>query len=345
MIFINVKAQLGNNLFQYSFLRYITKVNSRKDYRVSGDLLQIIKLKQFFILDLNYIKSLFDIIFVKIVKLLLPGKKVINIVKAEYRRDEIYDIYYGDHQNLNFSLKQNKAYVFDGWFQSSKYPFKENIKYRNHYTELAKAYLESNEIFDLSTSCCIHARYKDYFESDMNMGGSYGWVLPTAYYSRAIDEVISITKDSIRNLKFIVISDDINLAKQVMSFLPGDTFYSSHPDPIIDMIIMSMSQFNIISNSTFAWWAAMLNFSDNPLIIVPKYFIGFNKSFEFPPGIYPKDWIQVDFPVVYGEYESHIFDEFLRNKAESKNVGIWKRVQEKIKRSSRNFLKNLLKIV
>ena len=344
MIFINIKAQLGNNLFQYSFLKYIAKVNSREDYRLSGDMLQIIKLKRLFAINFNLVNSFLDVFFLRIIKFLLPGKKVINLIKVQYKKDQAYEIY-EDHQNLNLSLKSNEHYIFDGWFQNPQYVVKENIRYRDYYTKITKTYLESNQIFDLSICCCIHARYKDYFESDMNMGGDYGWVLPTTYYAKAIDEVIAITKGSISDLKFIVISDNISMAKKVINFLPGDTFYSSHSDPIIDMIIMSMSHFNIISNSTFAWWAAMLNLSDNPFIIVPKYFIGFNKSFEFPPGIYPQSWIQVDFPVVYGEHESRIFDAYLKSKADSKNIGIWKRLQEKIQRSFKYFMKNLLKIV
>jgi hypothetical protein len=345
MIFINIKAQLGNNLFQYSFLRYIAEVNSTADYRLSGDLLQIIKLKRFFAINVNLVNSVFDVIIFKITKFLFSEKKAFNLIKVQYGRDKNHEIYYEKHHNLNLSLEPNENYIFDGWFQSYQYVVKENIKYRDYYIKIAKAYLESNKIFDLSNYCCIHARYKDYFESDMNMGGGYGWVLPISYYSKAVNEIITSTKGNTSNLKFIVISDNINLAKRIIDFLPNDTLYSSHPDPIVDMIIMSMSQFNIISNSTFAWWGAMLNFSDNPLIIAPRYFIGFNKSFEFPPGIYPQNWLQVDFPVVYGEHESRIFDEYLRSKAESKNIGIWKRVKEKIKRSSKNFLKNLLKII
>ena len=56
-------------------------------------------------------------------------------------------------------------------------------------------------------------------------------------------------------------------------------------DAISDFIQLMTSSYLIISNSSFAWWAAFLNVHENPIIIAPKNWVGYHVNLEYPKGI------------------------------------------------------------
>ena len=91
---------------------------------------------------------------------------------------------------------------------------------------------------------------------------------------------------------FLVFSDDLAWCKQ---HLKGQAIaYSEGRTAIQDMHLMSACSHNIISNSTFSWWAAWLNARTDKCVVAPR--IWFNPELQ-PPGTYdvvPEDWTAID---------------------------------------------------
>jgi hypothetical protein len=75
------------------------------------------------------------------------------------------------------------------------------------------------------------------------------------------------------NMKFLIISDDVILAKSYMPF----EINAIHIDIGFDFYVVNQAKWVIISNSTFSWWAAWLN-DKAKKIIAPKYFNSHNLS-------------------------------------------------------------------
>ena len=73
-------------------------------------------------------------------------------------------------------------------------------------------------------------------------------------------------------MKFVIITDDVQCAQQYVGNYP-----CYHFDIVFDYYIINQSHYNIISNSSFGWWATWLNQKSN-LIIAPKYWGRHNTS-------------------------------------------------------------------
>jgi hypothetical protein len=84
---------------------------------------------------------------------------------------------------------------------------------------------------------------------------------------------------------FLIFSDDIEWCKQVFPdgvvFIEGNNQYK-------DLCLMSLCNHNIISNSSYSWWAAYLNQNKNKKIVAPSnWFIPAKPLTD----LYPNNWI------------------------------------------------------
>ena len=98
-----------------------------------------------------------------------------------------------------------------------------------------------------------------------------------------------------KNAVFIIFSDtdqDIDWCKENINI--KDVVYA-HNEDLIDFKMMQFSDHNIISNSSFSWWAAWLNNNDKKRIITPKkenWFGEFYSHYNMNDLI-PGDWEQL----------------------------------------------------
>lgn len=99
--------------------------------------------------------------------------------------------------------------------------------------------------------------------------------------------------------KFRVFSDDIHWCKELFSKgqFKGYTFeYSEGKNEFEDMALMSHCEHNIISNSTFSWWAAWLNQNQNKIVVSPSKHNWFGKRVKLSTeDIIPENWVQIRF--------------------------------------------------
>lgn len=89
------------------------------------------------------------------------------------------------------------------------------------------------------------------------------------YWRDAISHMLSINN----NMKFLLITDDVQCANDFMSF----PIQAIHVDVGFDYYVVNQAKWLIISNSSFGWWAAWLNKNVNK-IIAPKYWARHNVS-------------------------------------------------------------------
>ena len=68
-------------------------------------------------------------------------------------------------------------------------------------------------------------------------------------------------------MKKVVKDKDIDWCKENLNI--KNAVYA-HNEDSIDFKMMQFSDHNIISNSSFSWWAARLNNNDKKRIIIPK---------------------------------------------------------------------------
>lgn len=128
--------------------------------------------------------------------------------------------------------------LLDGYFQSEKY-------FKNYRTDLNTLFgFDSN--YSLKDVCTIHIRTGDYmYLRDFNV------VTPT-YFINAINLVLSLNS----TVKFYIISDD---NRQAVNYLPTNIDYEfMSSSELEDLRIMSLSDYAIISNSSFSWWGSYL---------------------------------------------------------------------------------------
>ena len=58
--------------------------------------------------------------------------------------------------------------------------------------------------------------------------------------------------------------------------------------------MMSLCKHNIISNSTFSWWAAWLNNNKDKLVLAPNLWFTSDKNILAVTATLPDEWIKID---------------------------------------------------
>lgn len=126
---------------------------------------------------------------------------------------------------------------------------------------------------------CCHMRRTDY---ETFAGGV---ALPMTYY-----------RDSLRRLNppprtpIVFIGDDLVEARATFGGIANVRF--EHNDEALDLQLLTHADAVVASNSTFAWWGGWLG-NRNRRVLTPRYWIGVNFGWEYPPGVIPADWLQI----------------------------------------------------
>lgn len=167
-------------------------------------------------------------------------------------------------------------------------------KYIYHKKKELIEYFKVDEYNEFSSDdiCVIHFR-----GGDFKYAGNT--ILPQSYYMKAINTMKQINKD----MKFVVVSDDINLAGHYFSgvaTLVGGVLGNRDSSQVdfhiggdvgLDYKILNNAKYLILSNSSFSWWTAWTN-TKSKFTIAPKYWAAYNYSDGFwsTGEIYTKGW-------------------------------------------------------
>ncbi len=277
MVGINIQCRLGNQLFQYAFIKALSEKFDTSFY-LNEKIEPLIAADYFEFEGYSPFKNAINKFLLKI--------ESGTLFKSMGARDvnEYNDI-------LKASLT-NKT-VYNGYFQSEIY-FKNITDKMPGYVRVKKEHVNRFEAaygntFAANSTIAIHIRRGDYLQMSNwwaeNFGG-YDLSLPLSYYANCLQQI-----ENYRDYKIIFISYDIEFVRSAFSHLPNAEF--SDNDMIIDFQIIKNSDISIISNSSFAWWAAYLNPNPEKKIFCPQYWLGFKIQKEYPENIIPLNWVQV----------------------------------------------------
>lgn len=282
MVVYFAQGRLGNQLFQYSFLKEYANPN---EYIISlgfDNLLEVMEKDNYVInIPINRITR-----YLKICKYIFYLLARIRLIT--YYRPKKKEILPGYHKEDVQIVKT--AGIF-GWIKfvktasyESEEHFPKNIKnlveIKKSYKLKAKDFLrkigEGKKVF-------IHIRLGDY-DGYTALGKSVK--LPIKYYQKVIDELIM----KLNNPKFIFLSNDASAISEMFPNIEHKIV--SHNEYGTDFAIMTRCEYGIISASTFSFWGAFL-MDNREEVYAPKYWKGFKSSVEYPIEGYPSFAIPV----------------------------------------------------
>ena len=138
------------------------------------------------------------------------------------------------------------------------------------------------QIIRESNSVALHIRRTDYLHH--KIGKRFNGICTDEYYQNAVNHI----KNQLSNPFFIVFSDDMEFVTNNLK-LENSHFVKDNPGHV-DLFLMSNCKHFILANSTFSYWAAMLNDRKEKTICVPEFW--YNNPLE-AAGYVPEDWTKI----------------------------------------------------
>lgn len=186
-------------------------------------------------------------------------------------------------------FKIKKSAYLDGYWQSEKYFADISDIIHREFTIKHKPNDINSQMLakiDNVNSVSLHIRRGDY----VNNKESYDFhgVCSLDYYKKSIKVIIS----QVHNPIFFIFSDDIEWAKTNLKIeYPLVFIDNNYNNDYEDLRLMSNCKHNIISNSSFSWWAAWLNRNPNKIVLAPKRWFA-NQNIN-TKDLIPESWIKI----------------------------------------------------
>ncbi len=280
MIFFFESGQLGNQIFQYVFLKRISRKNERIVFFGFDELFEVFSgIKYTHISKKNRYTSY--IIF-GLLKRIFYFFSNIKIFRTVMQNEQIIsnEICRVDGYKVHRGLLNNVSFVREGYFQNIDYANREivdSLHIKQHYINKAAEIIAGipanyKKIF-------VHIRRGDY--SKFTVHGKVGTELPIEYYN----ECISIIQEKHENVYFYFLSNDRNYV--IENFVSIEKKIVSDNNYMVDFALMTLCDGGIISSSTFSFWGAYFMYCNKGSLDIygPKYWLGFGSKEWFPDGV------------------------------------------------------------
>jgi hypothetical protein len=279
MIVIRTEGGLGNQLFQYAFGKSLSKKLNTKLLIDKSKYLSNTEKREFVLdkLELNYdgyYKGYSNKYLFK-----LSSK----FPKLFYRELLFYKEKFFHYDPEVFSLINSKSYYFQGYWQSYKY-FHDYIQHIKDEVKINNLLVAKKELIDKvsdSNNLSIHVRGGDYRRKPFLL---FNGLLKYDYYNECFNQIKKIKK--IKNI--YIFTDDIEYLNQISKGFDFKFEIISNRHTVSalqDFALLSKSKNLVISNSTFAWWSALLSMSENVWCPAKWFEINYNNTKDlFPPG-------------------------------------------------------------
>lgn len=165
-----------------------------------------------------------------------------------------------EYEKNVISSSKNKSNYIGFWQNTDSIEYSKYIYFNEDIIDKKNTEI-AGKLKNDEKSVAIHVRRGDYLTLAK---GVYHDLSPDYY-----NNIIKCLSGS----NFYVFSDDIDWVKDNLKF-DGVVNYISHNTGInsyLDMYLMSKCRVNVIANSTFSWWAAVLNKRNDKVVYSPCY--------------------------------------------------------------------------
>lgn len=177
-----------------------------------------------------------------------------------------------------------------GYFQSEKYFLHHEQQIRKDFEFLEPAKDKNAELLNKirsSEAVSVHVRRGDYVS--LAAASAFHGLMGVDYYKAGAEMIAGKTS---KPLNYFVFSDDPQWCRDNLS-LPGETDYidwNTGKAAFEDLRLMSNCKHHIIANSSFSWWGAWLNPSEEKIVVAPKQWFAEGSAQD---DIIPASWTRL----------------------------------------------------
>ena len=196
--------------------------------------------------------------------------------KVSDKSDPVETPFYNKIMNLDIE----NDYFISGFFIEEKYYSKvlDDVKKRFVFPEFNEEHNKKYaELITNSNSVSIHVRRGDYL-SDLYKDTFM--TLGREYYENAINYIKSNVCKENEDIKFFIFSDDAEFVKKEFDWIENKIIVTENTGDLSfrDMQLMSLCRHNIIANSTFSQWGALLNKNEGHVTVYPRVYMKDNDN-------------------------------------------------------------------
>ena len=288
-IIVRLQGGLGNQMFQYTFGRALSMRSGMELYLDPSSL--NLKKNRGYQLDAFTLSAKFADPE-KIQSLITPHfairKKLWKVLKIPFKYADTHILEKDFPYDKDIASRKTSAY-FDGYWQTEKYfsDCKEFIRrdFSFRDEEVLRRHVQYEEVLN-SNSVSIHIRRGDYVKNPKYRKRLY--VCKLEYYKNAM----KFLAERFENLTFYIASDDHEWVKHNFVLSKQVRLIESE-NALSDFYIMSRCRHNIISNSSFSWWAAWLNPNESKQVLAPDIWFNPCAKIDFRD-IVPDSWVKIE---------------------------------------------------
>lgn len=276
MIVIKLHGRFGNQLFQYAFgLAAATRLRTRFHVLPAPD---AFLLQKQFVLGAPFAGSLSPT---------AAGAMLMGCDQLKWGNER-------DPLDIEPEIRPRR--IYEGFFQSELYFHDALPALRRHFRPALRPRLRAMLVrrrLGLAGGvlyAAVHIRRADYLTWKSEEFGGTGFALSFAYYRAAAARARAMAAAPLRTL---LIGDDPDFAAELAPLFDQPTVITGNSS-MTDFALLRDACSLIISNSSFAWWAAKLGSLPSHRIIAPRFWLGQYRRQELPHGIICSGWQLVD---------------------------------------------------